>query len=216
MNHILKPNKFITVPYEYIEKNPVTKEEHTYMKLYKYEAEPVIKVITYKDDKTKKIETWQHIPIEKMTDEEVEDYLHFDFWKPYNERKIRSYGLFEVINIFKDDLYLICLDKIYKKEQVTKFKKILNQLKSNNDNEIRLKIEKARSVDMNFLVESMGYKPRMSFIKCLLHIDKTPSLKIYKNSWYCFSCNRGGDSIQFLMDMQHLSFKDAVEFLQNI
>ena len=35
---------------------------------------------------------------------------------------------------------------------------------------------------------------------CPMHTDKHPSLTVYPNqsSWYCYSCNRGGDVIAFI------------------
>ncbi|MFC1615781.1 CHC2 zinc finger domain-containing protein [Patescibacteria group bacterium] len=54
-------------------------------------------------------------------------------------------------------------------------------------------------------------------VKCPLHDDKTPSLKIYQqtNSWYCFGCQKGGMPVNFLMYMENLDFKTAAKKLLN-
>lgn len=51
------------------------------------------------------------------------------------------------------------------------------------------------------------------FGRCPLHVDNTPSFNITegKNSFYCFSCGRSGGIINYLIEYEHLSFKDAVE-----
>lgn len=54
------------------------------------------------------------------------------------------------------------------------------------------------------------------FAKCPIHsVDKTPSFCIYEqsNSYFCFSCKASGDSISLVMEMERLSFPEAVEFL---
>lgn len=51
------------------------------------------------------------------------------------------------------------------------------------------------------------------FGHCPLHIDKTPSFSITpaNNSYYCFSCGRGGGILGYLMDYEGLRFDEAVE-----
>jgi len=44
---------------------------------------------------------------------------------------------------------------------------------------------------------------------CPFHKDKKPSMKIYKDGFKCFSCNRSGDIFRFVQDMENCSFKDA-------
>ncbi|MFN4181727.1 MAG: DNA primase [bacterium] len=50
---------------------------------------------------------------------------------------------------------------------------------------------------------------------CPFHHDRNPSLHIQPHTglWYCFGCHRGGNLIQFLMAMEHLSFSEAMAFL---
>lgn len=51
---------------------------------------------------------------------------------------------------------------------------------------------------------------------CPFHADKTPSLILYPetNSWYCFSCRKGGDSIRFLALRQGVSDGDILRQLR--
>ncbi len=55
-----------------------------------------------------------------------------------------------------------------------------------------------------------GYKGR-----CPFHPDDTPSLYVSpeKGLWHCFGCGAGGDAIGFLMRIEHLSFREALERL---
>lgn len=58
-----------------------------------------------------------------------------------------------------------------------------------------------------------------SFVtRCTLHEDKTPSLSICpsKNMFHCFSCNKGGNIINWLMTFENMSFNDAVDKVGNL
>ncbi len=51
---------------------------------------------------------------------------------------------------------------------------------------------------------------------CPFHDDrKTPNLTVYKDtqSWYCFGCHSGGDSMSFVMKFYKLSYDDAIKRL---
>jgi DNA primase len=50
---------------------------------------------------------------------------------------------------------------------------------------------------------------------CPFHTEKTPSFHVIpdKNVYYCFGCHAGGDAIKFIMEMEKLSYPDAVRFL---
>ena len=54
-------------------------------------------------------------------------------------------------------------------------------------------------------------------IKCPFHKDKSPSMKLYQdtNSFYCFSCWRAGNVINFIQQIEWLSFYESLKFLQN-
>src|SRR5437667_3851043 len=50
---------------------------------------------------------------------------------------------------------------------------------------------------------------------CPFHQEKTPSFSVSpaKQVFYCFGCNKGGDAITFLRELEHLSYVEAVERL---
>ena len=50
---------------------------------------------------------------------------------------------------------------------------------------------------------------------CPFHSEKTPSFAVNteKQIYYCFGCGKGGGAVNFIMEIESLSFRDAVEFL---
>lgn len=70
-------------------------------------------------------------------------------------------------------------------------------------------IKECRS--MASVVEQYGFRPnRAGFIPCPFHKgDREPSMKIYKDSYYCFGCGAGGDIFDFVKKIDGCSFKDA-------
>ena len=50
---------------------------------------------------------------------------------------------------------------------------------------------------------------------CPFHTEKTPSFTVTaeKQFYYCFGCAAGGNALSFLMDYEHLTFREAVELL---
>lgn len=47
---------------------------------------------------------------------------------------------------------------------------------------------------------------------CPFHTDNKPSFSVspVKKLYHCFSCQRGGDAISFIMEKENLTFMDAV------
>jgi len=73
-------------------------------------------------------------------------------------------------------------------------------------------IQQARSVP---LTDILGRVPHSRKILCLFHNDKTASMHVYKNSYYCFSCGAHGSTIDVVMKLHGKTFKEAVNFLIN-
>lgn len=50
---------------------------------------------------------------------------------------------------------------------------------------------------------------------CPFHHEKTPSFSVNgeQNLYYCFGCKAGGNVVQFVEEMERLSYREAVEFL---
>jgi DNA primase len=50
---------------------------------------------------------------------------------------------------------------------------------------------------------------------CPFHNEKTPSFHVIpdKNMYYCFGCHAGGDVIKFVMEMEKLSYPEAIRLL---
>lgn len=50
---------------------------------------------------------------------------------------------------------------------------------------------------------------------CPFHSERTPSFVVYPEtqSFFCFGCNKGGDIINFIQDIEHLSYPEAVKLL---
>lgn len=61
----------------------------------------------------------------------------------------------------------------------------------------------------------LSAKGRRLWGLCPMHGEKTPSFSVSpdKQMFYCFGCHAGGTVIQFLMDVERLSFSDAVKQL---
>ena len=50
---------------------------------------------------------------------------------------------------------------------------------------------------------------------CPFHAEKTPSFSVSptKQIYYCFGCHKGGDVIHFIMDIEKMSYPDAIRYL---
>ena len=63
---------------------------------------------------------------------------------------------------------------------------------------------------MREVIESYGVKVRRDGLCCCpIHKEKHPSMKVYKDSYYCFACGATGDVFDFVMRMDNCDFKTA-------
>jgi len=53
---------------------------------------------------------------------------------------------------------------------------------------------------------------------CPLHPDLNPSLIVYpdQQSWWCYSCNKGGDIFDFIQEYDKITFPEAVSKLAGV
>lgn len=70
-------------------------------------------------------------------------------------------------------------------------------------------IEKARAVPIRDFLRVGGSKKA----HCLFHNDKHESMHVYTNSYYCFSCEAHGSTIDIVMQLYGLKFNEAVRRL---
>ncbi|MBU9728065.1 CHC2 zinc finger domain-containing protein [Diplocloster modestus] len=67
-----------------------------------------------------------------------------------------------------------------------------------------------QSITMREVAERYNIKVnRNGFCRCIYHDEKTPSMKLYRDSFYCFSCQKSGDIFTFMQMMDGLSFQEA-------
>lgn len=81
-----------------------------------------------------------------------------------------------------------------------------------------IKREIAEKIDIEELVGSyVNLKRRGRNLTglCPFHTEKTPSFTVTpdKGMFYCYGCNKGGDVFSFIMEIEKLTFPEAVEFL---
>jgi hypothetical protein len=85
------------------------------------------------------------------------------------------------------------------------------------------RFEAAKSVDFVLLAESLtGQAATVTGngrhrIRCPFHAgDRDPSLVIYPpgRGWHCFGCNRGGDAVAFVAELQHCTAVEALALVE--
>ena len=79
-------------------------------------------------------------------------------------------------------------------------------------------IQKVRNLAIEEVLQSyvkLSRKGSTLMGLCPFHAERTGSFVVspHKNLFHCFSCNRGGDTITFIMEKENLSFIKAVEFI---
>lgn len=77
-------------------------------------------------------------------------------------------------------------------------------------------------IERNDIVDVVGSYVRLTkrsgsnqFGLCPFHSEKTPSFSVSpdRQIYHCFGCGKGGGVINFIMEIENLSFPEAVEFL---
>lgn len=71
-------------------------------------------------------------------------------------------------------------------------------------------------LDMRQILEMCGIDPpdRQHKIRSIyVPKERTPSMHIYPDHFFCYATGKGGDQIQFVRDYKNMRMRDAVEFL---
>ena len=93
----------------------------------------------------------------------------------------------------------------------------LNKLSQGKVSKKELRIEDAKAVPIGDLVHTKktGSSGGRDYYLCNLHPEKTGSLVVYKNSntWHCYGCHAGSDSIDMVMQLNKIDFINAVKYL---
>jgi len=203
LKHLSQPNKEIHLNLDFVIHRKLDSKEAIEIPWsypYTFELEPIIK-----GGKP----SWKVVP--PANDDEFIDEQYFDKWTQSKAHTSRFLTDWEAVQIFKENIYGICMDKISNNEQAENFKEVLNKSRSEN----KLDIQSAKAFPMEELLRRYGYDPRLGAINCPFHDDSSPSLSIYKktNRWKCFGCQSGGDTIDFVMRKQNVSFVEAIKIL---
>ena len=157
-------------------------------------------------------DTWRSIPESDMTEEQFEqDIRHFNFCHK-NRYTIKTVNVWEAIHIFREDLPSICNDHIRAGENVEYWKELLGKLRNRGRLKFRDQLERAKEVPIMSLVNS---EVRMNKINCIVHDDSSASLHIYSdtNRWWCFGCQSGGSTIDFIMMSNGCTLSQAIDYL---
>lgn len=67
------------------------------------------------------------------------------------------------------------------------------------------------NITMEEILDKYNIRKSRDMFCCPFHNDKSPSAKMYSNSYFCFACGKWGDTIQFVQDYFNLSFIDAIK-----
>lgn len=72
-------------------------------------------------------------------------------------------------------------------------------------------------IPMRDLAERYGIEVNnKNFCCCPFHNEKTPSMRIYEHTFYCFGCGAKRSPIDFIMKIEQVDFKTACKRLDEI
>ena len=60
-----------------------------------------------------------------------------------------------------------------------------------------------------------GPVPRSRMILCPFHGETTPSMRIYRDHYYCFGCGAYGDHVDWLVQVEGLEYDQALHIVDN-
>lgn len=90
------------------------------------------------------------------------------------------------------------------------------------ESDLPARFAKVRQIDTAEVIRALtGQSGKRSGSRCgfscPFHRDDTPSLTAYpgERGWFCFSCQRGGDAVRFVMEMQCIGAVEALRLLES-
>lgn len=131
------------------------------------------------------------------TQKAVQDFL--DEFPQSEKRKVRASLLLERMRKAKEEQDITNLRSLVREYQ------ILMGLMQDITPE---QVIRAREYPITEFVKS-----RNGMASCPFHTDKTPSMNLRNNFYYCHSCGETGDVIDFVMKLEHLTFAQAIQRL---
>lgn len=67
------------------------------------------------------------------------------------------------------------------------------------------------SVSPRQIADYYGLSVRNDMVSCLFHDERTPSMKLYDDHFYCFGCGKHGDVTDMVSELFGISSKEAAE-----
>lgn len=121
------------------------------------------------------------------------------------------------------DFLLGVILTLYLKPLVSKYNRLERYFVEQTDKTYDTRpLERAKEypIDQLFEIERARRSPTKTICCCPLpdHRDDKPSFCIYHstNTFYCFSCHRGGDTLKLVEIMHGLDFRSALQYINNI
>lgn len=127
--------------------------------------------------------------------------------KHYNDidkvREERSIEKSQMRSFLFYDIWIENYESIIERELIKK-----NYIKNNPKDNINL--SEIKKIPINSIIKVKNDKAL-----CLWHNEKTPSMHVYGDHFYCFSCGKHGDVIDVVMEKEKVDFNGAIEWLKN-
>lgn len=121
-------------------------------------------------------------------------------------------------------LAVLMIEGLYPQElqiRLDKYKKCLELIKNKNrpdllEDQASIRWAKAQPIESLYSFDKPRKQKTRILAICPFHQENTPSFVIYRdqNKFHCFGCGVKGDSIDFFMKLNKVSFKQALEALQ--
>jgi hypothetical protein len=108
---------------------------------------------------------------------------------------------------------------IHRQAKIKSMQSELKNLRSKKTDKTKFDIEEIKKYPIGDIIgcQPVSRSGGRDYYICPLHTEQTGSFVHYKNnnSWYCFGCQRGGDSIALYMELNNVSFAEACRALNS-